>query len=811
MNTFKRWILRLSILALLLLLLLGGSMVYLYYHQEKLIQPIVSQINNQLEVEVGVGNIHLSFREFPMVSVAFSNVFIPEALPGSKDTLISVETAYLSFRPWDLWKDDIKVSAVSLNNGKVYLRSLPQGKNNWSFWKTSDDTSTVNIGLRELVARDLLFRYQSQDALLEDHVDYIRLKGDFNDSKLAVQGKGDVSHRKLRIADFTYDRPVAVKADFNLEKDGDGVRVSSKRFSLDGEPVTLMVYLNDMETDVHITGNQLSASAVSNLLPDAYRDALSWLAVDGVLDMEFSAHIPDIGPSERFLVFALKEGHLKIRDRNLEIHNVQTNGELHFATDVRSRNGALDVEEFRGEIDKGGFNLSMSLEDFNRPLLQVNADAQLSLDKLFVLAGIDTLRDVKGDASFNLKFQNRFNSLIAPTVRDFISAQSSGSLRIENGAFRFDHSDLLYHNFMAVCSLEKNDLHFDTFSLAAGKSDVALVGRLKNILPFLLVPNESVQLEADAHSRYLLLDELLAAQGEFTEPYKLTFPDYLTAKLNARIDEFHFNAFAAKDARGTCVLSSEGFQAALTNVSTLNGSISRANLFIDGKSVPYKLQLQASGEKIDMNAMFNAFNNFGQDVITARELHGTLTADLQLKALLTPELNIPEKSITADAKVQLDNGRLVHFEPMEALSRFARIDELRDVRFDRLSNTLRIDGGVIYIPAMDISSNVMDLELEGSHTFENVIDYTVRMDLREALFAERKRKKSEFDDIMVISSESGARLWVTMKGPASDPRISIDNRQIRRTLGEQFREQGKQLRGKDAPKPKQEYEFEFDW
>lgn len=811
MRTLKKIFKITALTVTLLMLLLGGTMIYLYYHQEKLIQPIVGQINKQLIVEVDVADIELSFRQFPMISVAFSNVFIPEALPGSKDTLISVEKAYLSFRPWDVWRDDMHVSGVSLNNGKVYLRTLPNGQNNWSFWKSSDSESSVSIGLHEVIAKDVRFRYQSKDVTIEDYVESIKLTGNFSDSELSVEGKGEVAHRRLRVSDFTYDRPVFIKADFNVQKDGEGFGIKSKRFSLDGEPVSLRVFVEHSETDIHIEGQNLNATSVYHLLPENYRKALDWLEVEGSIDMEFAARLPEHSASERQLIYTLKNGSIRILDRDLTIHRVNTNGELLFGSDVRSRNGLLEVTHLEGQIDDGRFQLDMRLEDFNQPLLSLNANAQLSLEKLFVMTGLDTLENVQGKASFECQFQNRFQSLSTPTARDFVTAQSSGTLRIDDGAFYFKNSDLPYKNVSAVCSLQKNDLYFDTLTIVAGSSDLGIKGRLKNLLPYLLVPGEKVQLEADAHSKHLKLDELLAAQGQSSEPYSMTFPKAITAKLNAQVEDFQFEKFQAKGATGTCLLSPSGLQALLSDISTLGGKISRAELYIDGKQTPYKMQLLADGSNIDMNALFTAFNNFGQDVITARELHGTLTASIRLSALLTPALDIPTNSISADATVQLDKGRLVHFEPMEALSRFARIEELRDVRFDRLSNTLRIDKGIIYIPTMDIRSNVINLELEGTHSFENIIDYTVRMDLREALFAERKRKKSEFDDIMVISEESGARLWVTMKGPASDPRISLDNRQIRRTLGDQFREQGRQLRGEEKPKPKPEYEFEFDW
>jgi hypothetical protein len=349
--------------------------------------------------------------------------------------------------------------------------------------------------------------------------------------------------------------------------------------------------------------------------------------------------------------------------------------------------------------------------------------------------------------------------------------------------------------------------------MKTGRSDFKLSGQVQNLLPFLLVADETIQMDADLHSGRILLDEILAIDDK-TKPksdeYHLVFPRFVQATLRAQIDTFDFGKFHATSCTGNMQLSRNGLKATFKNVRALDGLVENIGIQIDGTQTPYALDMAASGQKLNMNRMFTAFNNFGQDVITSRELYGTLTADVRLRSNLTTSLDIPIQSIEADADVRIDNGRLVNFAPMEALSRFAKMEELSDVRFSRLSNTLRIKSGQIYIPAMDIRSNVIDLELEGIHSFENEIDYLVRMDLREVLFAERKRRKKDFEDIMVISSEGGARLWVTMKGHVSDPDIALYNRQIRQAIGEQLKEQGRQLRNPEEQKKQKQYEFEWE-
>ena len=80
-------------------------------------------------------------------------------------------------------------------------------------------------------------------------------------------------------------------------------------------------------------------------------------------------------------------------------------------------------------------------------------------------------------------------------------------------------------------------------------------------------------------------------------------------------------------------------------------------------------------------------------------------------------VRVPEMAI------KIKNGRLKDFEPAKNLSRFADVNELKDLNFSTLSNTIEIKNNTIFIPKMNITTNALSLTLSGSHKFDNYIDY----------------------------------------------------------------------------------------
>jgi len=66
------------------------------------------------------------------------------------------------------------------------------------------------------------------------------------------------------------------------------------------------------------------------------------------------------------------------------------------------------------------------------------------------------------------------------------------------------------------------------------------------------------------------------------------------------------------------------------------------------------------------------------------------------------------------------------------------------VKFATLKNQIEIKDKVISFPAMDIKSSAINIQASGTHTFDNVINYRLRILLSELLSKKaRKAKKGE--------------------------------------------------------------------
>ena len=94
----------------------------------------------------------------------------------------------------------------------------------------------------------------------------------------------------------------------------------------------------------------------------------------------------------------------------------------------------------------------------------------------------------------------------------------------------------------------------------------------------------------------------------------------------------------------------------------------------------------------------------------------------------------------------IEDGRLVNYSPMQSLSSYLKVDDLTDIRFATLHNQIDIANQVIYIPSMQIKSSALDLQLMGTHTFKNGLDYHFTIALADLLASKFKKRNKGYDN-----------------------------------------------------------------
>ncbi|HRS53835.1 MAG TPA: AsmA-like C-terminal region-containing protein, partial [Bacteroidales bacterium] len=231
-------------------------------------------------------------------------------------------------------------------------------------------------------------------------------------------------------------------------------------------------------------------------------------------------------------------------------------------------------------------------------------------------------------------------------------------------------------------------------------------------------------------------------------PYNFQLPENLNLNLNIRIKDLSFNKFNAYMASGKIYLKNKQIIANEVKFNTMDGKVLISGLLDNNRDNKILLSCDATVYDINISKLFYQFNNFGQQNIKYNNINGTLNADIQFAAFCNNSFTIDANTIYVKSSVNIENGQLLNYKPIEGLSKYIKWKDLSNIKFYSLTNQIEVKNRNVYIPQMEIKSSALNLNLWGNHNFDNQIEYHINVSLSDLKKNTAKTtKKEEFGDI----------------------------------------------------------------
>jgi hypothetical protein len=142
---------------------------------------------------------------------------------------------------------------------------------------------------------------------------------------------------------------------------------------------------------------------------------------------------------------------------------------------------------------------------------------------------------------------------------------------------------------------------------------------------------------------------------------------------------------------------------------------------------------------------------------------------------------------------------------MMKLSKFVEEESLAQMRFSRMTNNIRIENEIIYLPEMEIRSNVSNILVKGQHSFDKSIDYRLQVPLKNFI---RLTRRKDFEQ----SARQGMNLMLKITGTTSDYAVSYDGEALKESIKNDILDEGqewKNLKNKNQSEEAPEFEDEY--
>jgi hypothetical protein len=281
--------------------------------------------------------------------------------------------------------------------------------------------------------------------------------------------------------------------------------------------------------------------------------------------------------------------------------------------------------------------------------------------------------------------------------------------------------------------------------------------------------------------------------------------------FNCEVETLKYKRFEARTLSGDLKVKDSRIFAQNIEFNSMGGSLQFSGL-VNASQENIVITSSSHWKNLAIDSVFYVFNNFNQDWLVAENLKGNAFADVITDMTFSPELKFFPDSLISDISITIEDGELNDFQPMIELEDYVEDDNLAHLKFSELQNDIHVENRKIYLPQMEVRSNVSNILVSGSHTFDQVIDYRVVVPLRTL---GKNRDEEMFG--AVENDGSGSKLHLKIVGTTTDYEIKYDAEGVKKKVVSDLKKEVQEL--KDAFKKKEvntqevtlnEEEF-FEW
>lgn len=795
--------------------LTAGLLVGAWMYEDEIKARAIAALNGGLITDLDVKSLDYSVvKHFPKVSLSAKNVRLMGTY-GPEDTLLtagelSFEVGLIRLLGGSMAFDQIRVS-----DGQLHMRKDAAGRVNWQVWNPSDSSSSSETAfdLERVVLENIDFSYS--DAPNQLFIEALQvgasIGGRFEGQNLLLQGSIEtvsgtvVSEGK----DWVHQAPLKGSLSMEIDSEDELYTFNDLDLELAGVGLEGKAAFTTSTTgvnaliDARITSIDLSQ--LPQLLPAFIANELGPYALKGKGEGLFSMSglIGHGRKPEWSASLALRNASAKHLEEDVSLADVLA--ELEVSGGGSSR-GNVKIKHFSGYLEGGKLELVGSIDDFTVLNADLRFFADLSLADLQRFLTAASVADLTGSARMELSYlgalpfskqdgNSRFDAGLLKR------ASYSGTAVLQGVQLSVEGLAKPLEDMTGRIVLDRDGASVERLAMRVGDSDFTLEGRISNILPWLLAEDQMLRVDAKCNSRHIDLASFISSEQPSSqsddEVYHFALPGRMQVEVDASMEAFTFREFEARDLRGKVRMTPSGLL-----FDALQFESSGGRFLLSLRASPsengFKIAANADLIDIDVQELFRQFENFGQAFLTTSHVRGQCTASALFQASMDRSLQIDPAKIYSSMDVKIENGELIGLQSMLSISDYMRQnrliapfvkadaleEKLRHIRFATFENRIEIRDERIYFPMMDIHSSVMDLKISGSHWFDNHIDYSVGLYLRDILV---HKERTEYG--VVEDDGLGHRFFLGMSGTIDEPVFSYDRAARKEVRREERREE----------------------
>ena len=794
-----------------------GMYIYVSTHKKELLAMVEDEFNNSYNGSLNIKDIEPDlWEQFPNISIALREVVIRDDKWSQHHIdFLNAKNIYIKLQFLPLLIGKVKMSKLIISDAQMSLfEDAHQLSNKDIFSKVPDKKKEGknNLHIKHFELNRVSFR--STHALNKKHFEFF-----------VHHMAGSIDRKKGQSKFHTYADVLVKQFCFNTDK-GSYFRNKNIKmnvvFYYDAKEKILRIHnqtFNVNKYAIQMTGEFYLDKAdnkfdivVGSRKVD-YKEGLTWLpqTVKQTLDsfmfekpINFSMHIEGKLKNQRIPYVSISSN---FRENNLDSKIGQFDSctfKLVYVNGNKKKQQFGDQYSFI-RLDNVtalyyGIPLhadTVQIYNVKKTYIKTHVKSVFKLDKLNNLFKGRSFQFGKGEAQLDIEYEGGMKK------EDGYPTNISGRIGIKNGELSYLPRQLKFHDCNVFLQIRNNEIQVVESILHSQKSTIMVSAESKNFISLYRNRPGDIVIDATVLSDKIDLNEFqtflqkrsrVSAEQNQTKGNQM--PDFVDEALDVsktnvdiKVKEVIYKKFVAKDINAKITLLQDGINFHNVSLRQSGGLINMTGAFSASDTLHPRFQIEASIQQAAIDQLLYSFDNFGQRSFDPENLKGTINIKSKLSGLFDANARLIPYSIKGSTSFEISKGALISFKPLIRLGRMVfRKDRLEHISFERIKNTLTIEGNKIQIPPMWVNSDLIDFQIQGVYNLNIGTDVLIEIPLF-------KFTKEDIAEDPELRKNPGYRLYIRGKdNEHGDLKFSLKMRNSEISAAREERRKNKELR-----------------
>lgn len=741
----------------LLFIISNAFAVYFYYNKVQIVNQINKEISEKINGTIHIGDIkYESFKEFPNLSLNFEQVEIKDSLwVVHKRTLLKADNIRIRLDLIHLLLNEIVLDKIEIDGATSHLFVAKNGYDNTRIFKSrlkgASDKESIDISVDELLLNQVHFisenkqnnklfdfgKISLKSKIVYQHEDwhtnlyletsaksmaFNTLNGSFMQDK-TVKGTFDINYikKKNSINIETQNMKIGkdlfhVKGDFSLNKDIAPFEITIKTTILWRDASRLLT--NNISSKLDKFDLQKPINANCKIKGDWNKKGEPEILVNTTIRNN-ELHLPDAVISDCSFRASFTNNSKKgmgFNDKN---------------SIILVQNGSGIFKKIPFKIPRG------TIVDFENTIASGSITSNFDMIQLKEIISDDFMNFSKGHAKVNLNFKANIINL------EFQKPHFTGNVAVKNTTVKYGPRNLTFQDTELQLDFTESALIIKKLEFKDRLNQVFMEGKINNFLNLYYDNPEKMVVNWSIYCPYFDVKQLveLVANSRAKEMKKPNKTDNFSNKLNSVVDKSQvvlnlkadkmvYGKLLATNAKMTVLLMDSKLIIKKGWVQSSGGTIS-----FDGQIGPqkktYLFKSNVQINHVGMERFLTSFNNFGIQSFAPKNIKGKLTAAAAVKGTLFSGGKLDLNSLIGKSQFDISKGALIDFQPIRKIAKFVFPFRNTDsIVFSELSAHLKLKGDQVHIKDLKVSSNILNLDVNGIYSFKDATNLSMIIPLR---------------------------------------------------------------------------------